>query len=306
MLNRSEQEIMKKWNIEQLSPLVSICTITYNHEKFIEESINSFLRQETNFPFEIVIGEDCSSDNTKAIIQNYMLNYPNIIKLVSSSKNVGMQNNVRRTIQACKGKYIALCEGDDYWTDIKKLQIQKDFLDANKEYVLSFHDVVAFKDKTILPHYIGGAKRDLLQNDLKQMVALNTLTVMFRNVIIDFPVEFSLSKYGDLFLWTLLSKYGKGKYLKTIEPAMYRLHEGGAHSLVSDKKKYDNLLISYSCIFSYYDRLDDKEMKMYLRSKIIEMITRRDGFKYVFKYSAKSFASSIKHQVKNLFFKRRV
>ena len=117
MINITEKEIMKNWQGDISEPVVSICCITYNHEKYIEEAIDSFLMQETNFPFEVVIGEDCSPDNTRKIVEKYKENYPNIIKLIVSENNVGMQANGQRTMEACIGEYMALCAGDDYWTD---------------------------------------------------------------------------------------------------------------------------------------------------------------------------------------------
>ena len=108
-------------------PLVSIASITYNHEKFIAQAIDSFLMQETDFDFEIIIGEDCSTDDTLKIIKEYKAKYPDIIKLITSESNVGMMTNFIRTLEACSGKYIALCEGDDYWTDTLKLQKQVNF-----------------------------------------------------------------------------------------------------------------------------------------------------------------------------------
>lgn len=139
MYLRTEQEIMKNWDITIHTPIVSVNCITYNHEAYISDAINSFLMQETEFPFEIIIGEDCSTDNTRLFINEYLKKYPNIIKLITSEYNVGMQKNGIRTLKSCKGKYIAFCEGDDYWTDSKKLQIQVDKMNNNPVYDLSIH-----------------------------------------------------------------------------------------------------------------------------------------------------------------------
>lgn len=139
MINKTEQEIMKNWQGDISEPVVSICCITYNHEQYISEAINSFLMQETDFPFEVVIGEDCSTDNTRKIVEKYKEMYPNIIKLIVSENNVGMQANGQRTMEACIGEYMALCEGDDYWTDKKKLQIQIDEMRKYSNISLSFH-----------------------------------------------------------------------------------------------------------------------------------------------------------------------
>src|SRR5271157_2282730 len=111
--------------------LVSVFMITYNHEKFVGQAIESIVTQKVNFDFELIIGEDCSTDNTLDICNKYAKQYPDIIKLFPSEKNYGMMGNTVRVLYACTGKYIAMCEGDDYWCDPYKLQKQIDFLEAN-------------------------------------------------------------------------------------------------------------------------------------------------------------------------------
>lgn len=125
------------------TPMVSICMITYNHESYIKQAIDSVLMQKCNFAFELVIGEDCSTDNTFKICQELAKNNPQI-KLLPSISNLGMMPNFIRTLEACEGKYIAICEGDDYWTDPLKLQKQVDFLGANEEYGLCCTDFNIF------------------------------------------------------------------------------------------------------------------------------------------------------------------
>ncbi|MRS04686.1 glycosyltransferase, partial [bacterium] len=115
------------------APLVSVCMITYNHGPYIRQAIEGILKQKCSFPFEIIIGEDCSSDNTAEICREYASEYQ-IIKLLPSGTNLGMLPNFFRTIDACSGKYIAFCEGDDYWTDPGKLGKQADFLEMNPDF----------------------------------------------------------------------------------------------------------------------------------------------------------------------------
>jgi len=103
-------------------PMVSVVCITYNHGRFIREAIESFLMQETNFKVEILIGEDCSTDGTREIVFDYKKKYPDLIRVITSDPNVGMKANGFRTLNAARGKYIALFEGDDYWEDPYKLE----------------------------------------------------------------------------------------------------------------------------------------------------------------------------------------
>lgn len=121
------------------NPLVSIVCITYNHELYLRKALDSFLMQETTFPVEIVLAEDCSTDGTRFICEEYAAKYPNCINYIWSETNVGAVANERRAIAAARGKYIATCEGDDYWTDSKKLQRQVDFMEAHPECSVTWH-----------------------------------------------------------------------------------------------------------------------------------------------------------------------
>lgn len=121
-------------------PKLSVILITYNHEKYIEKALDSVLSQVTDFPFEIVIGDDCSPDDTKNIIREYRDKYPDIIRIVHREKNTGRPTlNVYETTMKCRGDYLAYLEGDDYWTDSNKLQKQMDFLNEHPEYIACTH-----------------------------------------------------------------------------------------------------------------------------------------------------------------------
>lgn len=121
-------------------PKLSVILITYNHEKYIEKALDSVLSQETDFPFEIVVGEDCSTDDTKNIVKKYVSKYPEKIRLIDRDKNTGRPTlNVYETTMQCKGEYLAYLEGDDYWTDTRKLQKQVDFLETHPEYIACTH-----------------------------------------------------------------------------------------------------------------------------------------------------------------------
>lgn len=127
---------------KMINPLVSISCITYNHSNFIRECMDGFLMQKTNFPFEILIHDDCSTDGTKEIIENYAEKYPDIIKPLYEEENQYQNGKPAGSIvwnfPRAKGKYIAICEGDDYWTDPLKLQKQVDFLEAHQEYGMCY------------------------------------------------------------------------------------------------------------------------------------------------------------------------
>ncbi|MEI8059846.1 MAG: glycosyltransferase, partial [Ferruginibacter sp.] len=122
-------------------PDISILMITYNHGAFIAKAIEGVLLQQTNYSIELIIGEDKSTDDTRKVCEAFAKKYPEKIKLLPSDYNYGMGKNFIRTMEACTGKYIAICEGDDYWIDKNKLQTQVEFLEKNTTYSLCFHDI---------------------------------------------------------------------------------------------------------------------------------------------------------------------
>ncbi len=130
------------------NPLVSILMVTYNHERFIARAIEGATQQETDFPFELVIGEDCSTDRTREIVSEYAERYPDVIRVITSDSNVGMRQNSIRTRRACRGKYISTCDGDDYWHNPTKLQKQADYLEDNPNCGLVFSDYNRYYLKT--------------------------------------------------------------------------------------------------------------------------------------------------------------
>lgn len=157
MIERTECEIMNNWKGDRDDPVVSICCIAYNHEKYIADALDSFLMQETDFPFEIIIDDDCSTDATAAVIKMYAEAYPTIVKANLRQKNVGLYENFLSNATRAVGTYIAMCEGDDYWIDKDKLQMQFDAMDCHPGCSFSGHDVNLVNiDKNIIrKHSVG-------------------------------------------------------------------------------------------------------------------------------------------------------
>lgn len=223
---------------ESLAPkcMVSIKMITYNHEPYIAQAIEGVLMQKTTFKFELVIGEDCSTDLTRKICEDYAKKYPEIIKLLPSEQNLGMIKNGLRTLQACEGKYIAFCEGDDYWTDPLKLQKQVDFLEANDDYGLVhtdylryINDLNYFEDNLVKNINRGNIFIELLKEN-----QIATLTVMMRKDLAIEAIKTGILEkgflIGDYPLWLEISTKSKIGFLKDIT-AVYRvLSESASHS----------------------------------------------------------------------------
>jgi len=253
--------------------IVSILCITYNHAAFIEQTLTSFVEQKTNFRYEIVIGEDCSSDNTLTILQTWAERRPDIIKLHSGGPNMGAQKNWIRTYEACKGRYIALCEGDDRWTDPLKLQKQVDYMEAHPECALTFGNVQAHKENSIDYNYVGGAKTDLSAEVLQHAPPINTLTVMFRNIIGKMPSEFFACGAGDMFIWSMLGQYGYGHYMPELSPSIYNIHAGGMHSLTGPANQHRLRLKTFYAAYHYYSRINRPELAKYFLQGVINDVS---------------------------------
>ena len=280
MLDRTEEQIMRNWDINY-PLLVSVCSITYNHESYIREAIDSFLMQETDFPFEIIIHDDASTDATSGIILEYAEKYPKIIRPIIQTENQyakGGLINPRFVFPKAKGKYIALCEGDDYWTDCTKLQKQVQFLEHHPEYVITYTDSQPFDENGYVDINFGGATRDVSSDELKRCIPLYTLTTCFRNVIKKVPLDLMSARLGDQVIWSLLGAHGKGKYLSDISSAAYRVHANGVHSKKTKQQKVKMTLINANALFAYYTRLRDVdnagyflELSMKLSFKLLKI-----------------------------------
>lgn len=218
-------------------PLVSICCLCYNHEPYIRECLDGFMLQKTNFVFEVLIHDDASTDKSADIIREYEAKYPHIIKPIYQIENQYSKGiGVTRIYQfpRAKGKYIAMCEGDDYWTDPYKLQKQVDFLEANEEYSICFHKAKVFNQNALeyvfeqpdVNHNSVFSLNDFLQNN-----PIATASVVFRSDCIrTIPDWFSKVPFGDYALYLLILDRSKKNvmYFSDIM-SVYRLHNGGVH-----------------------------------------------------------------------------
>ena len=259
-------------------PLVSVSCTTYNHVAYIRQCLDPILSQQTNFPFEIVIHDDASTDGTKEIIEEYVAKYPGVIHPIFQKENQyskGIRGLPSRyNYPRCRGKYIAICEGDDYWTDPLQLQKQVDFLEAHEDYVMTYHDMDlvdqhgVILQQTLIPsrHKKDASKEDLI---LGRRVPM-TLTLCFRNVIREFPPEKNKVTNGDTFLISLLGHYGKGKWLgASIGNACYRSHPGGVWSMVNSDDKLPVRINTYYWLYRYYTRIGKKNYALKWYDKIL-------------------------------------
>lgn len=209
-------------------PLVSVIMITYGHEKYIREAINGVFIQETHFPVELIIANDCSPDNSDAVIKEIIKNTPENIRVhyIRHEKNIGMNSNFLFALKQAQGKYIAICEGDDYWIDPQKLQKQVDFLEQNPDYVICCHNINFITEtKITTPNDFNQYFGERTIEDLSKKNIIPTLSGVFRNLNLEFPKWFSSAPMGDYPLWLLHAKYGKIMFMKDIM-GVYRKEVG--------------------------------------------------------------------------------
>lgn len=212
-------------------PLVSVCVITYNHGKYIRQCLDGILMQKVNFPYEILIHDDASPDDTADIIREYWEKYPTVIKPILQTENQYSKGvDVSRfNFHRAKAKYIAQCEGDDYWTDDRKLQMQVDFLEENSEYVMTGHNIQIMGEKGFKPYTTYDTiDRTYSFEDLQhgKLWDIATASTVFRNIFItlDSKVEcmyYSCKANGDLKVQLLLSQFGKC-YIFPEQMSVYR------------------------------------------------------------------------------------
>jgi glycosyltransferase involved in cell wall biosynthesis len=232
-------------------PLVTICCITYNHAPYIRDAIEGFLMQKTNFPFEIIIHDDASTDGTTEIVKEYADKYPNLIVPILQKENQyskGVKILSNHLWKKVSGEYIASCEGDDYWTDPLKLQKQVDFLEKNPDYSVTYHDVKIVDDKGEILKESGlpkELKRNFSQDELIKTTLIYTCTKCYRYYkkgIMNIDDDFRINSF--------LGNYGKGKYLSTVRKSVYRQHPGGVWS---SKSKFERKFIRIENTLKLYN-----------------------------------------------------
>lgn len=221
-------------SVHKIQPKVSVSLLAYNHGSFIEQALDSILLQQVNFDYEIVIGEDCSQDDTREIVLSYQTKNPDKIRIFLSKKplNDGRSGrlNFVRNLKACRGEYVALLDGDDYWTSPYKLQTQIDLLDSHPEYALCFHCVTKVDEEagrqidTFSPPW----KKDFYTlEDLLVGNIVATCSTVFRNKLFgDFPNWFYSMPMGDWALHILNAQHGNIGYIDE-SMAVYRIHRKG-------------------------------------------------------------------------------
>ena len=248
---------------------VSVSIITYGHENYIEQALDSVFAQETSFPLQIHIGEDCSPDNSRNLIKSYCEKYPNIVPRFYE-ENVGGKSNFLDGLAACTGDYIALLDGDDYWTDSTKLQRQVDLMDANPSLSMCFHAVEEIPDGELegTIEYPPNRLSTYDVEDMAKYLNIHTSSVLVRRTALVGWRDFFEPKdlpCGDWPLYAYATRSGPAQYIDSVM-SVHRLHaEGVWHDMRSDR--IAALESNIEVVDALMDGLDKDYEPAYLNSK---------------------------------------
>lgn len=261
------------------SPLVSICCLAYNHEPYIRQCIEGFLMQKTTFSFEVLIHDDASTDKTAEIIREYELMYPGIIKPIYQIENQhskGIKVSATYNFPRAIGKYIAMCEGDDYWIDPLKLQKQINFLEANSNYSMCFHNSLIYNHEKLRDSHLFNTYR-LPQNvSYKEVIdswIVPTASMMFiKECVNNLPSWAKSPKVlsGDLVLILLSIKHGQIGYIDEIM-SVYRRNFDGTSATAQYKKKFDLLTKQQIYLFESFSKEVSGDNLIYVQNKISKL-----------------------------------
>jgi glycosyltransferase involved in cell wall biosynthesis len=275
-------------------PLASVHIITYNQESYVARAIEGALQQQTDFGVEIVVGEDCSTDGTREIVFRYQQKHPELVRVITSDRNVGPFENSKRVREACRGRYLAFCDGDDYWTDPHKLQKQVDFLEANPEYSLCCHDVDVVCDG--VPRvctFVEFTKDTFSFEDAVMGHFIPTASIVCRRELIAAVPSWLKECIGlDIFMELLLLDKGLGRYIH--ETMAVKVENRGGISRIPETKAE-----AAGCLLPLYRRMDlhtDGRHREVLHWKIarLSLVLANENLK------AKRLAPFFKHALDSL------
>lgn len=296
MINRTEDDITKNWK-EFDHPLVSVRCTAFNHEKYIAECLDGILMQRTNFPFELVVHEDASTDKTADIIREYEKRFPRVVVPIYETENQysKQDGSFTRIINAhLTGKYIAMCEGDDYWTDPDKLQRQVDFLEIHPEYSMIFHDAHIkneLENNSITQVYPTLENRDYSASELFEKWTVPTASILYRREILKFNVKNSKDILnGDILLVEKCAHAGKVRCINE-KMSVYRLQPKG---VTWDKSLTVQRLRKYPAHFKALRESFPLIQKKIVNVKISRSLTR--AIKY------EKFPTKISYAIQSLWY----
>ena len=247
-------------------PLVSVCCVTFNQVDNVSRALESFVSQQVEFPVEVLVHDDCSSDGTREVVAEFAARYPHmVVPLLPDENQYSKGVNVLAKVRGlARGKYVALCEGDDFWSDPQKLSKQVAVLEAHPEVVMTGHKVIAVNADGEPQRYFKRLKlfgkryheRDLSSDEMRSLEAVvPTCSRVIRNIPIELPPEAKQTMAGDAFLQVMLADYGSYKYLENVDPSYYRLSSAGVWSRLSRDTTLILELQLLAILHSYFGRV---------------------------------------------------
>ena len=259
-----------------MSIILSVSCITYNHAPYIRACLDGFLMQKTSFVFEILIHDDCSTDGTREIIEEYSKKYPDIIFPIFQTENQyskGVRGMMARfNFPRSRGKYIALCEGDDYWSDPYKLQRQVDFLEENTDFSICFHNMKILNESNPSALEFTNSKDQESVSSILDLASkgnfMFTASVVFKKPKDGFPNWLTDLPIGDYAIHLFNAQFGKIKFLDQVMGA-YRIHAGGVWGSFSKEKLYDRWI---PMLEQLQDKFSDEVNKTLRAQKIYSLL----------------------------------
>jgi glycosyltransferase involved in cell wall biosynthesis len=276
---------------------LSVAMLTYNHEKYIAQALDSILMQQVDFDYEIVIGDDLSQDRTREILLAYQAKHPDKIRLLLYETKQGVGGNSYQVLSTCRGQYIAFLEGDDYWTSPDKLQTQVKFLDSNLDCSACFSATLVYSEKqgTVIgrtpsisddSHKISSTPKYSLQDVLEDKVLPKTCSVMFRAKLYPLPTWLVDITNVDTVLLTLNTEHGYLGYIDEVFAA-YRVHDGGVWSGANSLSRNLFHLQTFETLSSHYNHVYDRYFRIQMRyltvARAYETLGERQKAKYYFR-----------------------
>ena len=282
------------------TPLLSVCIRSYNQERFIADAIDSVLKQETTFDFEIIISDDCSSDRTISIVEDYVKRYPEKVRFIKGTTNVGGPNNLKRVIQASSAKYITCLDGDDYYLSTNKLQKQVDFLESHAEYSACFHNTMDVNENgeklgifnPLDFHQVHDAAEFIIE---KWFVPIHS--AVLRRELIEFPDWYDTVMNDDYVIHLSVVKHAPYYYMPDVMVA-YRHHSNEISVAYKDielintqlmtilinmkgsypssyAKVFDDRIAEYQNEINFYQREKRQPWRKYLRLKTYKRLLKK-------------------------------
>jgi hypothetical protein len=269
---RSEKELMRRWGPHR-APVISIICTTYNHERYIDSAIRGFLSQDCSFPFEILIHDDASTDQTQAVIRQWQQRYPRLIKPVLQTVNQKSQGvrPFELLLAKARGEFVATCEGDDFWIDRTKLQRQVSFLMSHPDVSCSAHNYYHFIETSLAVRPWSRIGRDIFLSQ-RQLMSTQFLlwlpTLVFRKTFSALPPERALAAFGDQFLTSYLGTLGRCAYFDTFVGAVRRENEFSSWSPLPEREKERRRVKTWVAMLRMHERLGQQQAVDDLLAKI--------------------------------------